>query len=250
MRLNSKMILFVSIAASLVAFMAAVNAMGSMGKGKTARPVVTVIHDMAAGQTLTDKDLRLIIPDHTVDPGIVFFSVEKAAGRSVRNPLRRGQVLTSFDLSDKSDLVSLQLDGDSRMFTLPFPSSSAVLGFLKEGTRVDILFTDPSKAYETKTIMKNVRVLKVTAPDKNSSADKSTSFVSIAVAPDASETLAYAVRKGKIDLSVRSSADPSKSEEYMRLSELTGLKKMFTAPLFNRNEIEVIKGTKRSTIRL
>lgn len=249
MHMKPKMILIASAVVSLIAFLGAVNALGN--KQTQPNAIVTALRDIDAGQTAQIKDIKLIVPSKDFDPAIVFTKINAVAGQIARNPIRRGQVITSFDLLDKSDRITFVIPEGYRVSTIPLSSPNSMLDFLKQGSRVDVLFTDPEKSFETRTIMKNVAVVKVSTPEKNSpGADNFSAFISLAVPPDASETLAYAVRKGKIDLSVRPDAERSKVEEYMKLGELTGIKKSMISPLLNHNDIELIRGTKRSTVRI
>ena len=251
MRLSSKVILLISL---LTAFSGFSLTLKTLDRAKKTSPFLIVVagRDLALGETLSEKDMEISSAPAETDLHNTFRQSEKLIGKSLRNPLRRGQPVTSFDLITDSDSLAGLIPQGYRAATLPLSLPGETSGSLRFGTRVDVLFFEVAdRNAQAKTIMKNVLVLKNSQNQKPSESSASAvSYITLAVRPEAAETLAYALQRGKIHLSVRPMTERNAREEYMSLNELLGITNAAAMPLGSSAEVEVIRGIKKGTVKL
>ncbi len=236
-------------------FVLTLNTFQNLKKSRSGIMVITAARDLDLGDTLGEKDVLLVAAPTGTDLSLAYREIGKVVGKTVRNPTRRGQVISNFDLLNENDNLSGLIPAGYRASTIPISLPKETLGNLKFGSRVDILYADTSeKQFGTKTIMKNILVLKVFANQgaPTPGVMPGQAYLTLAIRPEAAETLAYAGRKGKIDISVRPNTDHNNTtEEYMSLNEILGFNKdTAVSPTAYQSAIEVIRGIKKTTVRL
>lgn len=255
MRFSSRAIFVLSVISAVIALTVIIHLFNEMKKDPQAMPVVTAMRNLDIGDTLQKADLSLLPAPRGTDPGLMFTSVEPVVGKNLRNAVRRGQVIKSFDLMDETDSMASLIPDGYRAATCVLALPEETVRLLKFGRRVDVLFTDTTaREFHTKTIMKNVLVMKVDASKKNkaktlANESNATVDVTLAVKPEGAEVIAYAVQKGKLDLSVRPLSEQDPKESYLTLEDVMGTK----TPIFqvsNQAEIEVFRGVKKEKVKL
>ena len=171
MRLNPKFILVISIICGLVAFYLTLQALRNAQKEKPVIRAVTAINDLDIGTVIRVQDVKLFLAPEGTDPGTIFQDPKAVAGKTLRNTIRRGDIIKIFDIVKDGDNLSSIIPPGYRALTINPPLASETLQFLKFGSRVDVVFTanNPLQAntVETKTIMKNILVLKVAQAQAN-----------------------------------------------------------------------------------
>lgn len=254
MRFNSKIIFIISLAAGFAAFSMTIKTFDQLKKGPKTLQVVTAMEDMSVATVVNASTLKLVIAPKGIDTGIVYTEIDKVAGQMLRNPVRRGQPITKFDLLDKNDNLATLIPEGYRAASITLSLSRETLNFLKFGNRVDVLLTTQDsggKTTETKTIIKNILVMNtVQKANTPSAADKTQATVTLAVRPEGSEILAYAANRGKIDLVVRPMTDKNVSEEYINFDELRGINKNNFIPVLEKTDVEVIRGVKKDLVKV
>lgn len=249
MRLSSRIILLISIVSAALAFSMTLSTLKKLQKGPASDSVVVAMKDLDVGAIITASDIEVLTAPSGTDTKTAFFNVEKVIGKNVRNPIRRGKVLSVFDIvSDGDDMTGLIPKG-YRASTILIEIPREALNFLKFGNRVDVLFMDPERPeIAPKYIMRNILVLNVTRNESGSNGSEA--YVTVAVRPEGIETLAYATRHGKVDLTVHPTTEANSKEEYMSYDELLGLKKGLIPAFQNQVELEVIRGVKKETVKI
>jgi pilus assembly protein CpaB len=259
MQLNQKMIMLVSLVIGAISFFL-INQ--SLQKQQT-KPIESKVYviaadkDLQVGVTLNKTHLRKIIAPEKIDMGISFTNGAALIGQIVRNPIRRGDPITDFDVVSEDDNMAGLIPEGYRAATIPISLSDETVGFLRFGNRVDVLFTGYTATAQnksvsrTQTVIKNALVMKITTSGGDESNPRSrVAYVTLAVKPEWAETLSYAQRKGKIDLLVRPISDSDIREDFISLDELLGNNKKASTTLKENIEVEVIRKSKKETVRI
>ncbi len=257
MRLSPKLILFVAMLSAFIAFTMIFRIFSELKKDPRGINAVTAVRDLEVGETIEKSDIQIQLAPKGTNVNSIFTESEQVEGKVLRNSIRRGAVIQSFDVADEADSVAGLIPENYRASTLSFMLPIETSRLLKFGRRVDILFTDTStKDFETKTIMQNILVIKA-GPSKPPAKAKPgteefspTMDVTIAVRPEGAEILAYSMKKGKLDLSVRSLTEKNADEVYMNLRDVMGVKPapIFMQPAAVDNEVEIYRGVKKEKV--
>jgi Flp pilus assembly protein CpaB len=256
MRMSSKFIFFISVICAIVTLGIILNLFNEMKKDPVAIRAVTAVRTLDVGDTITKSNVSLLLAPKGTDPNTVITDLNSVEGKSLRNAVRRGNVIKSFDLADETDNVASLIPAGYRASTLVLSLSEDALQLLKFGRRVDVLFTDTTaREFNTKTIMKNVLVMKADSLQQNKiktarNENASSAVVTLAVTPEGAEVIAYAAKKGKLDLSVRPLSDQDLNDSYLSLEEIMGTKTPVLQIHSNQTEIEVFRGVKKERVKV
>ena len=252
MRLNSKLILMISAVSAILTFSMIVNMLQKANVAPSSDLVVTAMKDLDVGAKITKEDIDVLVAPSGTDFKVSFGDIAKVIGKSVRNPIRRGKVINTFDLVQEGDDLTGLIPKGYRASTILIEIPKEAISFLKFGNRVDVLFSEKDKVGGSpRYIMRNILVLNVTTNEAAGSSNQA--YVTLAVKPDGIEILSYATRNGKVDLTIRpmSDSDSKDKEEYMSYDELLGVKAAgFIPSLTNQTEIELIRGVKKETVKI
>src|SRR5260370_28359385 len=127
--------------------------------------VVVATADLAVGNKVQDKDIRIIrLPVDALPQGI-FHRTKSVVGRGVVLPIARGEFLISGkNLASENAGSGLEstIPQGMRAVSVRVSDISSVGGFVQAGTRVDVLMTgNPGGSAEAQaiTVLKNVAVL-------------------------------------------------------------------------------------------
>jgi pilus assembly protein CpaB len=241
--------------------------------GPGGQDVVVATHDISAGARIQDKDIRLVhLPLDVVPPSSFHRKDGHVIGRGVVLPIAGGEFILAGKLAAEnggSGLPSMIPPG-MRAVSVRVADSSSVAGFVRSGTRVDVLMTgNPSGSNEpqTITVLRNVAVL---ANGQNmdrtlTSGESQNAPITLLVSPDDAAKLALAVNQGHIELALRNPLDTNQSEvAAVNARSLYGKGGMPTvvhsrpkpvpvvkAPALPTNyPVEIIKGDKRDVTKL
>jgi pilus assembly protein CpaB len=183
-------------------------------------PVLVATGDIGLGDRIRPEHLGVrAIPVSYVDERAVRASAaEKVVGLRVRSRIKANESILWSDLSaagrDSRDLAGMVQPG-MRAVSVPATVASAFHGLLRPGDRVDLLLTTErpgTKERVTFSLLQNVLVLAV-GDDLGSServADGltvSTTTVSVGVSAEQAQTLAFALDRGPLTLSLRNPED-------------------------------------------
>lgn len=258
MRLSPKLILFFAVLSAVVAFTMIFRIFTELKKDPRGVSAVVATNDLAVGETLQKFNIRMEVVPKGTNMNTAFTEMWQVEGKVLRNAVRRGAVIQSFDVAAQADSVAGLIPEGYRAATLNLVLAQETTRLLKFGSRLDVLFTDTStKDFETKTIMQNILVIKVSPVKMPKPKSPTEEYdpnvdVTVAVKPEGAEILAYAMKKGKLDISVRSMTEKSVEDSYMGLRDVMGVKPtpIFMQPAAVDNEIEIYRGVKKEKVTL
>lgn len=178
-------------------------------------PVVVAAFDMPYGDAVEAAKLKLVAwPEESLPEG-VYTKFEDAIGKLATTQILKGEPITDRRVADNlggSALANL-IEKDKRAMTVRVNDVIGVGGFLLPGNRVDVLATrrvrgDDGQRAETRTILKNLKVLAV---DQQARTDKDDPVVvravTVEVDPKQAELLTEATQEGPVQLVLRNPMD-------------------------------------------
>jgi len=178
------------------------------------RPVVVSAEDLTLGTTLNWDNLQVTEWPENIVPKGSFQEKIDLDGRVIKIAVTAGEAILASKLALKgsSGGVSSLIPKGMRAMSIAVNVVSGVSGFILPNTWVDILMTikpsgDKTKTF-TKTILEYVQVLAVDQIYKENDDDPITvKSVTLLVAPEDAERLALAGNEGKLQLTLRNTAD-------------------------------------------
>jgi pilus assembly protein CpaB len=192
-------------------------------------PVVVAARDLDVGESLVVEDLRVVDWPGDALPGGYASSVSEVVGRGVLVPIRTNEPMLPDKLAGEDlgrGLTMLIPDG-MRAMSVPVNDVVAVAGWVRPGTRVDVLVTLNSVRNEqepiTQLVLQNVPVL---GNDRSIQRDAQgepvpIAVVTVLVTPEQAERLAMAESDGRLQLVLRGQIDLDSIETPgVRTSEL------------------------------
>lgn len=200
--------------------------------------LVTAGGELPRGTLLTAEHLMLTrFPAAAVPPSAIR-EVEKAIGRTVKDPLAKGELLLENRLTELGVGRGLPplIPKGMRAVSIPTSNiSSGVTGFVMPNNKVDVLLTmhghggqqDPTGGGRTITLLQNVTVLavdqKIEAPTEQKMDLKEMKAVTLLVTPQQAEQLDLGQNKGVLRLTLRNPLDDEISAvDEVTLSSLSG----------------------------
>lgn len=181
-----------------------------------AATVVVARGEAPAGSALTSRNLTTAEWPREFVPQGAFSTVESLEGRVPRRPFGAGEpILEAALLPEGSEAGLSSLIGeDLRALSVKVDQVIGVAGFVRPGTRVDVLATvrrvDQRRPLPyTKVILQDIRVLAIDQQlEKASDGDPEVvSVVTLEVKPDQAERLIYSAHEGKLQLALRNPVD-------------------------------------------
>jgi pilus assembly protein CpaB len=178
--------------------------------------VVLARVDAATASTLDPLGLTTVEwPREHLPPGALA-SVEAASGRVARRPIAAGEPILESALFERGTEGGLGavIEPSHRALSVKVDSVIGVAGFVKPGSRVDVLTTLRRVDQETatpysKVILQDVRVLAVDQKLEEARDGKPelVSVVTLEVDPAQAEHLIYAAHEGRLQLALRTPGD-------------------------------------------
>jgi len=197
-------------------------------------PVLAMAKDVPAGSVITDDMLTVIQKPSAILHQMAIEQKYKdlLIGQKPIIDIYKNQVLlwTNIQL-EQPETLSQKLKHDERAITINVDSASGLEGLVRPGDRVDVIgyFEIPGEDFRstkpmTKVLLQNVSVLavgkqlgasehffgatqKTNSMSFSSDLEKQVTTVTLKVSPQEASVLMFAVRKGEIQLSLRSKED-------------------------------------------
>jgi pilus assembly protein CpaB len=220
-------------------------------------PVVIAKLDVSVGTPLDERALSTVQwPEDYVPKGAIS-SAEKIAGRVVRRALSHGEpVLDAYLLPEGSEAgLPAVIEAERRAVSVKVDPVIGVAGFVRPGSRVDVLATlrridQPKNLPYSKVILQDVPVLAIDQKleEAKNGEPELVSVVTLEVKPDQAEKLIYSAHEGRLQLALRRPGDGEvvKTQAIGVADLLGGTKKKRVASTRHYSQVEVIKGSSRS----
>jgi pilus assembly protein CpaB len=202
-------------------------------------PVVVAARDLGVGTSVTLEDVRVIDWPAEAAPQGFASSVDEVIGRGVVVPMRTNEPMLPEKLtgSDIGRGISMLIPEGFRAVSVPVNDVISVAGWVRPGTRVDVMVTLsrlPNQAEPvTQVVLQNIEVLgNDRSIQRDSEGDPTPiSVVTLLVMPEQAERLAMAESEGRLHLALRNQIDLDTVETRgVRPSEL-----LFRAPVMVRS---------------
>lgn len=216
--------------------------------------VVGLAEDLEVGTTVQREHLELMPAPQNIDKAALFTKPEEVVGKVLNRSIQAGTPLRSIDMMSEGENIASLIPEGYQAMTIPVVMPQSLVSLVQVGNRVDVLLTyerSDTREYKSITLMKNVKVIGV-----SKEAEGATSmYVTIAVNPAGAKTLAYAIKRGVLNLAIRSlsEADQQEPETFYTLEKLfreqlldQAVKKSKVPML---EEIEIIRGLNKETYR-
>jgi pilus assembly protein CpaB len=217
--------------------------------------VVVARIDLPVATELSDRQLVTVDWPTAHLPKGIMTRVERAQDRVLRHPLVEGEPLLESALFPEGSEAGLTavIAPNRRAVSVKVDPVVGVAGFVKPGTRVDVLTTlrrvDRQKPVPySKVILQDVRVLAVDQKleEARNGEPEIVSVVTLEVEPVQAEQLTYASHEGRLQLALRNPADKETVETVsVGVADLLGRKRA-GGPRVARSttSVQVIKGSK------
>lgn len=221
-----------------------VSAIGAFISQRSAQVVnetvglVTAASELPRGTLLTAEHLVLTKFPKGAAPNTAIQDVEKAIGRTVKDPLAKGELLLDNRLTELGSGRGLPplIPKGMRAVSIPTSNiSSGVTGFVMPNNKVDILLTmhgqggmnDRTGGGRTVTLLQNITVLavdqKMEAPTDQKMDLKEMKAVTLLVTPQQAELLDLGQNKGVLRLTLRNPLDDEiNTVDEVTLANLSG----------------------------
>jgi pilus assembly protein CpaB len=227
--------------------------------------------DIPWGTPLADKTVRIIMYPEEGVPAGHFKDPASLNGRVVLTNLKKNEPILESKLAPidiKTGGVSAVMDPNKRAMAVKVNEIVGLPGFVQPGDRVDVMatFEDPrSKKKEsggmreevTKVVLENTLVLATdTQMERAAGEEKPTpvKVITLEVSLEEAEKLAMAENGGKLRLALRSPLNPevkkTKGADFKDLMSSHQLVPPKAKAAYKpENQVEVIKGTDRKTMK-
>lgn len=255
-RVPNSLILIIAIVSGLAAFIISLSVVQTPRQAPDMEGllVVTAIKDIPIGTMIGKGDVDLLAAPKDVNPKALFTEFNPVVSRLSRKFIRKGWAIRSVDLYNKGENLASLIPPGYRAMSIPVTMSSNLAKLVFPGNRVDVILTYRSELqqYETVILVKNARVIDVTTP-KNTGESEVRLSVTLAVTSEGARTLAFAMEKGTLKVSVRPLDDIEKNEQerFFTLKEL--FYKEGEVPykelVPQRDGVEVIRGLRKEKRR-
>ena len=221
--------------------------------GRTAAPkavaqtrtdqLAVAARDVPAGTVLRAEDVRLIPWSGGALPAGYANSAAAVVGRGVITPVAMNEPLLLAKLADKEagGGLPIVIPEGMRAMSVKVDEVIGVAGFVKAGTRVDVLVTmSPSAQSEgnrTRLILQNIQALAAgqTFQKDVEGKPETVTVITLLVTPEQAERLALAASDGRIQLALRNTLDVTESRTAgVQAASLVGSGTRTAAPVVRR----------------
>lgn len=255
-------ILILALGSGILAFLLSLQVIKPKAAAPVAKPaysVVVAIRDINIGAIIRKDDIDMLPPSGPVNAKQVFESVGDVAGKVVRRNIPKGEVIKKVDILAEGDNLASLIPKGYRAMTVPVTLPASITELLQIGNRVDVLLTYEVTRGEINsvTLVENARVIGVSKPQNAGSADSKRLDITLSVTPDGAQTLAYAMKRGTLNVSIRS-LDEGEGEKFFTLKDLffpkeeaggdlmrAALPAEAEKPKVPKNVVEVIRGVNK-----
>ncbi len=219
--------------------------------------VVVARSDLAIATTLDARQLETVSWPKDYMPREALANVELAEGRVLRRPIAAGEAVVASALFDEGMGGGLPavISAKMRAVSVKVDQVIGVAGFVKPGTRVDVLATlrriDWRKPLPfSRAILQDIRVLAIDQKleQVRDGEPEIVSVVTLEVEPDQAQKLTYASHEGRLQLAMRSPGD----DEIVRTKSIgvaalldSGPSRSKGTPVANASSrVQIIRGAK------
>jgi pilus assembly protein CpaB len=266
---NRRGLMFLALAILLglgAAFMAREftgNAPAAQAADVPIQPVVVARTDVGTANALTPTELKLVDWPAGLVPTGAIHSLSGAEGRVTRRPLAAGEPVLESALFDKGAEGGLPavIAAEHRAVSVKVDSVIGVAGFVKPGSRVDVMATvrrvDTSDSLPySKVILQDVKVLAIDQKleEARDGEAQLVSVVTLEVKPEAAQKLIYSAHEGRLQLALRTPGDDAVLElASTGVRDVLGAQKKASAPRTAARShtggaaVQVIRGSKVET---
>lgn len=265
---NRRGLMFLALAVLLglgAAFMAREftgNTPAAQAAGVPTKPVVVAQMDLGTADALSAAELMLVDWPAQLVPVGAIHAISGAEGRVTRRPLVTGEPVLEgalFDVGAQGGLPAV-IAAEHRAVSVKVDSVIGVAGFVKPGSRVDVMATvrrvDTKDSLPfSKVILQDVRVLAVDQKleEARDGEAQLVSVVTLEVKPEAAQKLIYSAHEGRLQLALRTPGDDAVVElTSTGVREVLGAQKKASAKAVARAyrsgaAVQVIRGSKIET---
>jgi pilus assembly protein CpaB len=225
----------ISLAVAVIVILRAMPTQGDAIANTPKEEILVATVPLAAGTLLRAQDVTWQLVARPVEPGEIVRPSEGARqakpeideetravvyGAAMRpahdtaagEPIRRGNIVRPGD----RDFLQVVLTPGARAIAIPVTTGGASTGLLYPGDRVDVILTQNFKGEGTtitrrsvsETVVENLRVLAIDAPDAKSGGGSFGRTVTLEVTPEQAEKINVATELGKLSLTLRSVSGP------------------------------------------
>ena len=175
--------------------------------------VVIATRDLTPGTVLSAQDVRVITWTGDQPPAGVYSATEQVVGKTVFQPVSRGEPLTELRLAAK-DGTGIGVPEGMRAVSVHVSDSSGVVALLKPGYKVDVqMFERPQAApgkTQLTTLLRGASVLAVsTQAEPSSQAYFTAPVVTLLASARDAEQLALADSFARLRLALRNPLEPA-----------------------------------------
>lgn len=224
------------------------------------RPVVVAARDIPLGALLDPEDLTVIDWPSEAIPAGFMPQMSELVGRAAIAPMRRNEPILDTKLAgvgSQAGLTAVIPDG-MRALSVRVDEVVGVAGFVRSGTRVDVLVTLTEGVAQTKSILQNLKTLaadQIYQEDPEGNPQLAT-VITLLVSPDEAEILTLAASQGRIQMALRPSLDLADVEtrgvrvnELLRARPANGTQvRRATTTIAQPSIIEVYQGGKKTLV--
>jgi len=225
--------------------------------------VAVAARDLTVGVALSADDVRLEEWPAVHTPASAFESAADLAGRVLRLPVGAGDPIFASALLPEGSAAGLisMIESGHRAVSVKVDAVVGVAGFIKPGTRVDVLATlrrDDNTRF-SQVVLQDVKVLAVdqTLEEANAGEPKVVNVVTLEVKPLEAKRLIHSAHEGRLQLALRNPGDEEiLKTKPIRAGDIYGVaakpkpKPRARKAKVQRDFIELIKGTERSKSEL
>ena len=231
------------------------------GQSETVRLVVAR-SDIPIGTALTSGQMKLVRWPRSYKPKGSFGEAEPLSGHVARRPIAAGEPLLEMALHPKgteAGLVSV-IEPGKRAVSVKVDPVVGVAGFVKPGTRVDVLATirriDQKEKLpyiaQTNSVLQDVRVLAIDQrlEQVSEGEPKLVNVVTLEVSPADAPRLTHIAHEGRLHLALRGPTDREQTQtQSVAVGDVMPLPPRPRARRANGPSVQTIKGTDLSTRR-
>lgn len=225
------------------------------------RPVVVAARDVPLGALLDPEDLTVVDWPSEAIPAGFQSQMSDLVGRAAVAPMRRNEPVLESKLAGigaQGGLTAVIPEG-MRALSVRVDEVVGVAGFVRPGTRVDVLVTLTSQGpAQTRSILQNVQTLAAGQayqedPEGN---PQVVPVITLLVSPEQAEILTLAANQGRIQMALRPSLDLEEVETRgIRVSELLRTRntggtqvRRATTTIEQPSIVEVYQGGKKTLV--
>lgn len=232
--------------------------------------VVVASRSLEVGTTIESEDVRVIDWPGTATPEGYAQSADEVVGRGVLQSIHANEPVLPFKLAspELGRGLAMVIPEGFRAVSIPVDPVTAVDGWVRQGTRVDLIVTLdrlPNQSEPiTQIVLQNVEVLgndRVISRDQSGEAIEMR-VVTVLVDPEDAERLSLAQQKGSFQLALRNVLDLElietpgvRTSQLLRLPAPPPVRRTRRAPAAapappTRNTIDVYRGPTRTEVEM